>query len=142
MPALPPPVPACHAHVERGVLPPWARTGFSDPRPRMSHILGREGEITAILFGDPLYSPPAKTRANKVLWVSRRPVRPLSDLRIRARRLVGRRAVGRPVSRTVTGGPGPSYLDLPAPGCWRLALRWSGRTDSLDVRFTSLPGAR
>jgi hypothetical protein len=35
----------------------------------------------------------------------------------------------------VRGGPGPSGINLPAPGCWRLALRWSGRTDELDLQY-------
>ena len=129
------PAPACHSVVHKGVLPTWARTGFSDPRPRLPHVIGRSGEIAALVFGYPLRSPPVKDRSNKILWVSRRQVRALSDLRIRAQRMEGRRRVGRPVTRVVVGGPGPSGIDLPAPGCWRLTLRWSGRTDQLDLRY-------
>jgi hypothetical protein len=127
--------PACHSAVHHGVLPSWARTGFSDPRPRLPHVIGRSGEIAALVFGYPLRSPPGKDRANKILWVSRRAVKPLSDLRIRAQRMEGRRRVGRPVTRVVVGGPGPSGIDLPAAGCWRLTLRWSGRSDQLDLRY-------
>jgi hypothetical protein len=127
--------PACHSVVHHGVLPTWARTGFSDPRPRLPHVIGRSGEIAALVFGYPLRSPPGKDRANKILWVSRRAVKPLSDLRIRAQRMEGRRRVGRPVTRVVVGGPGPSGIDLPAAGCWRLTLRWSGRSDQLDLRY-------
>jgi hypothetical protein len=127
--------PACHSVVHHGVLPTWARTGFSAPRPRLPHVIGRSGEIAALVFGYPLRSPPLKDRGNKILWVSRRAVRPLSDLRIRAQRMDGRRRVGHPVTRVVVGGPGPSGIDLPAPGCWRLTLRWSGRTDQLDLRY-------
>jgi hypothetical protein len=126
---------ACHSSVRHGVLPSWARTGFSDPRPRLPHVIGRSGEIAALVFGYPLRSPPVKDRGNKILWVSRRAVKPLSDLRIRAQRMEGRRRVGRPVNRVVAGGPGPSGIDLPAPGCWRLTLRWSGRSDELDLRY-------
>jgi hypothetical protein len=126
---------ACHSAVHHGVLPTWARTGFSDPRPRLPHVIGRSGEIAALVFGYPLRSPPGKNRANKILWVSRRAVKPLSDLRIRAQRMEGRRRVGRPVTRVVVGGPGPSGIDLPVPGCWRLTLRWSGRSDQLDLRY-------
>ena len=43
------------------------------------------GAITAILFGDPLVAPPAKDRANKILWVARRPVNTPGALKIRAR---------------------------------------------------------
>ena len=83
--------PACHSAVRHGVLPIWARTGFSDPRPRLPHVIGRSGEIAALVFGYPLRSPPGRDRANKILWVSRRTVQPLSDLRIRAQRMEGRR---------------------------------------------------
>jgi hypothetical protein len=127
--------PVCHSVVHHGVLPTWARTGFSSPRPRLPHVIGRSGEIAALIFGYPLRSPAVKDRGNKILWVSRRTVRPLSDLRIRAQRMDGRRRVGRPVTRVVAGGPGPSGIDLPAPGCWRLTLRWSGRSDQLDLRY-------
>jgi hypothetical protein len=129
-----PSTPACHSPVHKGVLPSWARTGFSDPRPRLPHVVGRSGEIAALVFGYPLRSPPAKD-SNKILWVSRRDVKPLSDLRIHAQRMDGRRRVGRPVTRVVVGGPGPSGINLPAPGCWRLTLRWSGRTDELDLQY-------
>jgi hypothetical protein len=43
------------------------------------------------------------------------------------------------VSRTVLGGPGPSIINLPASGCWRLTLRWSGRVDSLDLDYAPNP---
>jgi hypothetical protein len=128
---------ACHAEVDRGALPEWARAGFSDPGAGMPHVVGRAGDIAAILFGDPLLSPPSTERANKILWASRPAQKPLSDLRIEAQRMDGRRAVGRPVSRTVTGGPGPSTVDLPAAGCWRLTLRWSGRSDELDLQYVT-----
>ncbi len=128
---------ACHSAMRHGVLPTWARTGFSDPRPRMPHVLGRSGEIAAIVFGYPLLSPPAKTRANKILWVSRRTPRRGGDLRIRAQRMRGTRPVGKHVVRVMRGGPGPSYLNLPVAGCWRLSLRWSGRSDELDLDYAA-----
>ena len=96
----------------------------------MPHVTGHSGRIVAILFGDPLVAPPSPDRSNKILWVSRDPVQPLSDLRIRAT------DGARTVSRVVQGGPGPSLVDLPA-GCWHLSLRWSGRSDSLDLRYRS-----
>jgi hypothetical protein len=118
---------ACGAPIQRGVLPEWARTGFSDPRPKMPHVLGRSGRILAILFGD-LVAPPAADRANKVLWVARDPLNGPADLKIRAER------PGQVLNRVVPGGPGPSLIDLPA-GCWRLTLRWADRTDVLELRY-------
>jgi hypothetical protein len=32
-------------------------------------------------------------------------------------------------------GPGPSYVDMPAPGCWTLHLSWGGHTDQLSLRY-------
>jgi hypothetical protein len=131
------PVP-CSSVVHEAVLPAWARGGFSDPRPVMPHALGRSGYIVAILWADrnPLVSPPLATRNNKILWVARLPWGGrLTNLWIRAQRMVGARSIGRPVSRIIRGGPGPSIVNLPAPGCWRLALRWSGRSDSIDLRY-------
>src|SRR3954471_24854639 len=114
--------------VDRGVLPSWARTGFSERAPKAPHVVGEEGRIAAIVFGDPLAAPPAKDRANKILWVSRDSQQPGSDLHIRA--VDGSRVV----NRVVEGGPGPSIVDLPA-GCWQLTLSWSGRTDTLALRY-------
>lgn len=127
----------CNPEVRHDVLPVWARSGFSDPRPRLPHVLGGSRNITAILFTYPLLSPPAKHHHNKILWISRVDTNSGSDLRIAAQRMTGKRPVGLPVARTVIGGPGPSIIDLPSPGCWRLTLRWSGHVDQLDLRYAA-----
>ena len=125
----------CRASVTVGVLPVWARGGFSNPNPRMPYVLGRAGKIAAILWAVPLRSPPPKDHNNKILWVSHAPPASGSDLRISARRMVGSEPSGSPVNRSVLGGPGPSIINLPSAGCWRLTLRWSGRVDTLDLRY-------
>jgi hypothetical protein len=125
----------CSPRLQTGVLPVWARTGFSDPKPRIAHVLGAHGRIVAILFGYPLHSPPLPRRNNKILWAARLPTTPGSDLFVDARKMVGSRPVGPVVVRRIRGGPGPSIVDLPAPGCWRLTLRWSGRVDTLDLAY-------
>ena len=115
--------------VDRGELPSWATTGFSDPHPSMPHVLGSGGQITAILFGDPLVAPPDKQRSNKILWVARKPINTPGALKIRAR------DGSRVVDRTLESGVGPSIVDLPA-GCWTLDLRWSdGGHDTLALRY-------
>jgi hypothetical protein len=123
----------CHAEVHLGALPSWARGGFSNPR--IPHVLGRSQRIVAVLFGYPLRSPPRRLRRNKILWVARE-TPDASALRIRAQRMSGFTPVGSPENRKVSGGPGPSTINLSVPGCWRLTLRWSGRTDSLDLDYT------
>ena len=134
-------VSACAPQVKIAVLPQWARGGFSDPKPRMSYELGRAGNIAALVWGFPLLSPPPRTHNNKILWVSRVATEPASNLRIAAQRMRGTQPVGAPVSRTVAGGPGPSIINLPASGCWRLTLHWSGRVDSLDLDYAANPDA-
>jgi hypothetical protein len=125
----------CRAEVSRAVLPVWARSGFSDPKPRLPHVLGRSGRIVAIAFGYPLRSPPAPGRNNKILWVPRNSLDTRAALWIRAQRMEGAHRIGMPVIRVVAGGPGPSIINLPKAGCWRLTLAWSGRTDTLDLAY-------
>lgn len=97
----------------------------------MPHVLGPAGSIVAILWArsDALHAPPLPDRANKILWVSR--VSASGPMTIRAT-LAGS-------TRTATvdlpGGPGPSYVDMPAPGCWTLHLSWGGHTDQLSLRY-------
>jgi hypothetical protein len=122
---------ACRSVVDTGVLPVWARGGFSDPKPRIPHVLGRSVRIVAILFAYPLLSPPPRHHNNKILWVARKADG--SALRLRAQRMIGSARVGAPVSRTITGGP--SIVNLPASGCWRVSLRWGSHTDSLDLGY-------
>ena len=126
---------ACASHVSFGVIPPWARGGFSEPKPRMPHAIGSRGRIAALLFGYPLRSPPGGRRANKILWVERQFSNDPTPLRVHAQRMHGGVAVGKPVTRIVSGGPGPSIINVPAPGCWRFTLTWSGRVDTLDLLY-------
>ena len=122
------PAPApCSARVDRGVLPKWARTGFSEPKPRVAHVIGRRGELAAILFGDPLTAPPRPDRSNKILWVARR-TPPPGPLRLSAE------SEGRTLTRVVENGPGPSGVDLPA-GCWRISASWPGGRDELELSY-------
>ena len=113
--------------VDRGVLPSWARTGFSEAQPKIPHVLGQQGRITAILFEDML----SGDREKKVLWVAREPWTGTTDLKISARD--GQDVV----QRTVAGGPGPSGLELPHSGCWHLTLHWADQEDTLALRYAA-----
>ena len=117
----------CGQTIERGVLPGWARTGFSEKQPRIAHVLGREGELAAILFGDPLTAPPSEKRSNKILWVARR-TPPPGPLELKATN------GSRTINRVIETGPGPSGVDLPA-GCWHIDARWPGGRDELDLTY-------
>lgn len=133
-------VASCQPMVTDAVLPAWARAGFSDPEPKARHVIGESGAIAAILFGPALFSPPDTEVSNKILWVSKEPAGETS-LVISAQRMDGSAKVGDPVERQVDGGPGPSTIDLPEAGCWRLTLSWSGRTDQLDLAYQGPAGA-
>ena len=129
---------SCAARVVDGVLPSWARAGFSEAKPRMRYELGTDHEIAAILWADPLLVPPSATYNNKILWVSHVSTNG-SPLLISAQRMNGSQPIGQAVRRHVTGGPGPSIINLPAAGCWRFNLRWSGHRDLLDVDYVANP---
>ena len=149
-PRPPGPPAACQAHVAPRLLPMWARAGFSSPRPLMPYVLGERGEIAAIQWADPLVSPPSARYNNKILWVSQAalvaPTRPRPpDQRPEA--LSARHARrARPSVPTVTSVTRPGHqppsagcdqLNLPSAGCWHLRLRWSGRSDTLDLRYAT-----
>ena len=109
------PASGCDGSVRTAPLPAWARTGFTPPDQATTYVEGAGGDIVGVLFGWPLMAPPTRDRQNKILWVAR--VSEGGDpLRIAAS-LVGSDAA---VVREVEGGPGPSVVDLPAAGCWRL----------------------
>ncbi|CUR60836.1 conserved hypothetical protein [metagenome] len=128
----------CVAKVPAAVLPSWATAGFTDPHPRIPYVLGDRGDIVAILFAQPLYSPPSDDHSNKILWVSRDAVDLGQTLTITARLVGGDDTSIGDVTREVSGGPGPSIIDLPAPGCWQLTLTWGTHTDTLALGY--LPG--
>jgi hypothetical protein len=70
----------------------------------------------------------ASDRENKVLWVSRIPQ--TTDLTIEAH------PVGSTEDVSLGAIPlGPSIVDVPHTGCWRLTLRRSGKVDTVDIRY-------
>ncbi|GAA1526086.1 hypothetical protein GCM10009827_048580 [Dactylosporangium maewongense] len=119
----------CGSPVDTGPLPEWARAGFTGDS-SMPHVLSDHGTIVAAMFGHPLAVTRPDGSSNKILWVAKDPTPP-GDLQIDATR-TGTQDV---VRRTVPGGPGPSIIDLPQPGCWRLTLTWPAHTDTLDLTY-------
>ncbi len=112
-----------------GPLPEWARGGFSPPDQPVAHLTSVEGHVVAVPFGWPLRSRQPEGRSNKVLWVA--DLSTGGPLVIQARREADTEAV----RREVTGGPGPSIIDLPGKGCWQLDLSWPGGEDRLYLRY-------
>ncbi|WP_433376077.1 hypothetical protein [Streptosporangium sp. CA-115845] len=127
-----PPAGACVSTVTRDALPTWARSGFSDDGSGVAHVFGEHGDIIAVLFSYPLVASTDPEVTNKILWVSRLPQQPMRPLSIKAT-LDGTTTS---VVREIDGGPGPSSVNLPKAGCWRLTLNWSGHSDAITLRFT------
>jgi len=118
----------CAADVAPAPLPGWARSGFSPPDQPVPFVLGERGTILGVLFGQPLSAPAAPDRGNKILWVTRDP-HPPGPLTITAA------LDGAVATLEVPEGPGPSLVDLPTPGCWRLTLAWPDHTDGVAIAY-------
>ena len=113
------------------LLPAWARSGFTAPY-RATYVTSARGDLIAVLFG-PLRAPQPEGSSNKVLWLSRRGV--TDPVRIDGR-LPGSSLTTRTV---LPDGLGPSTVDVPRPGCWRLSLAWPGDHDSIDLEYAAGP---
>jgi hypothetical protein len=114
--------------VSTATLPAWARTGFSTAGLHTPHVISDHGQMIGALFVQLRVHQPPGTN-NKILWVARDPG--FGPLRITAQL----EASGRTVARTIPDGPGPSIVDMPAAGCWRMTLRWSGHSDTIAFRY-------
>ena len=121
---------SCAHAVITSVLPSWARAGFTPDAYLQPHVTGTQDEIIGVLFANPLRSPPANGQQNKILWVAKD--HGAGSLKITAR-LAGSSRV---VTRIVADGPGPSIIDMPAPGCWQLTLTWSGHRDTVSLPYS------
>jgi hypothetical protein len=125
---------ACGPPVRTDALPVWAQAGFSNPQAGgVPWVMGSQGDIVAVLFGHPLSAPEAKDHSNKILWVASSEQDPMQPLVVDA----VKDGTTQVVRRTIANGPGPSYLDLPTPGCWHLDLSWDGgkQRDSLNLVY-------
>jgi hypothetical protein len=123
---------SCQAAVRHGPLPVWARTGFEPADQPVRYVIGERRTIVGVVFGYPLVAGTRQDgKGNKILWVGKSADG--TDLDITAR-LNGSDVE---VKRSVSGGPGPSLIDLPRPGCWTLDLSWGSGHDRMAVPYTS-----
>ena len=117
-----------------GRLPAW--TMSAHPPSGVPYALSTQGNVAAILFGNPLRSGHPTGHSNKILWIVREP-RNGQPLHVTAHPL----HLGSPSLRVVDvadSSPGeiyPSVLDVPTRGCWHLMLQWGGNRASLDLRY-------
>lgn len=123
---------SCLSSVKTTPLPVWARAGFTPPDQAIAHVTGSRGDIVGVLFVD-LHAPAVAGQGNKILWVARVAGGPGDpDLKIHAT-LNGSNVA---VDRVVTGGPGPSLVDVPQAGCWTFTLSWSGYREQVAVPYS------
>lgn len=129
---------SCVGAIETRPLPEWARSGFTPPEQAAPQLTGARKEIVGVVFGTALHSPPLTGLSNKILWIGTPDPATSSspdaspDLRINAT-LNGSDVT---VQREVSGGPGPSIIDMPRAGCWIFTLAWRGHRDQLAVPYS------
>ncbi len=127
--------PCAPAPIHHGAPPAWtAPVWSSSSGPLRVPFALTSGETAVAFFWARLRAGHPDNRANKVLWVVQAP-RDGHPLVIEASPAGthGRKVV---LEEEAASGPGeiyPSDVDLPTPGCWRLALRWGAHRASIDV---------
>src|SRR5579884_1033633 len=110
----------------RGPAP--ARTAQSNPPTdsALPYAVAADGIAIGFLFRYPLLAGHPTNPRNKILWIVRTPG---SGLVVRATPL---HAAAHAVTITLPDNTGaeiyPSYVDVPAAGCWHITLHWAGRT--------------
>jgi hypothetical protein len=110
-------------------LPVWARQGFhGPPYNAFPFVTTNRGDVVGVLFGYPLQAPPVNA-ANKILWVP-------NDLSA-GELTIDAHLVGRSETVDIDGisSFGPSYDDVPKPGCWRFTLHWKGQAETVDIVY-------
>jgi hypothetical protein len=129
----PPTVPAGGCPQPRpGRLPEWARAGFGSPDPGLPMTYSDKGLVLAIVFGTPLTAPPTAGHNNKILWAAK--VGGPGDFVIDAWPVNSPDSV---VRINAGPAPGPSIVDLPRAGCWRMKLSWGGYTDMITLPYVA-----
>jgi hypothetical protein len=125
-------------------LPIWARAGFSGDGSGVPWTLSAGGTVAAIVFGNPLNAPPSEDHNNKILWVVNGDVPVVVPSTGSAgggsqNLIIKGHLEGTDVTTTIDTGaaPGPSIVDMPAAGCWHLDLSWGGRSDSIDLKWST-----
>lgn len=116
---------ACNGNISTAALPTWARAGFGPDGLHTPHVFGAHRAIVGILFGELRAHQPAGTN-NKILWAARDGY---GNLQITAR------LEGSATTATRAVDLGPSIVDLPTAGCWRMTLTWSGHRDTIALRY-------
>jgi Protein of unknown function (DUF4232) len=129
--------PACAAP-STSAAPAWAST--ANPPQGVPHLESSDGNVLAYLFTDALRAGSARDQLtqNKILWIVRQP-RNGQPLRITAT-LPGSSEKPVRLSVPANSGPGeiyPSYVNVPKPGCWHVAVSWNAHESAVNLEFVA-----
>lgn len=123
------------APIHHGAAPDWTAPvwGSSSGPLEVPYALA-SGETALAFFWARLRAGHPDNPFNKVLWVvqASRKGHPLV-IEATSASSPGRTVVLREEADSGPGEIYPSYVDLPTPGCWRLALRWGTHRATIDV---------
>jgi hypothetical protein len=127
--------PACGTPLSRaGDAPNWTRS--ANPPTDVPHVLSRQRNVAAFVFGQPLQAHRSDGRTNKILWVVREP-RNGRPLRIAGRRARTRARIA-PIVLPAGSEPGeiyPSTVNVPRPGCWVFTLSWGPHRATIGLVY-------
>ncbi len=133
-------IPATCAAPSTATAPAWSLT--ANPPQGVPHLASSDGSVLAYLFADPLVAGSPTDKQNKILWIVRKP-RDGQPLKIAAT-LPGTNEKPVHLSSPADSGPGeiyPSYVNVPEPGCWHLALEWTGHRSAINLAYVAVATA-
>jgi hypothetical protein len=124
----------CGISVERRAPAAWAR--FGAPGGGTPHIAAGD-RVYGFFFTKQLLAGNPSNPHNKILWIVHdgSPTRTITVTATRRGTTATAHLVFRAVDRA--GRIYPSYVNLPAAGCWALELRWNGRSTSTAVQVVT-----
>lgn len=121
-------------------MPSWAHS--ANVTSAIPHLISPDGNVVAVVFGNPLRAGTPTDRSNKILWIVRQP-RDGQPLEITAT-LPGSHAKPVHFAFPANASPGEIYSstdDVPTPGCWQFALAWNGHRSAINLSYrTHAPG--
>jgi len=122
--------------VVQGAIPQWLDDAGGHNNPLgVPYAIAHPPLAAGFLFGDPLRAGHPENPANKILWVVRTPR--TGPLTIDGHPL----GAATPMIHEIlpdNSGPGeiyPSYVDVPAAGCWQLDLRWANSRAQVELGY-------
>jgi hypothetical protein len=122
---------ACDLSSSKEPLPAW--TDPARPPKGVPHLVSPDGNVVAVLFGEPLTAGRQTGHQNKILWIVRQP-RGGQPLQITAT-ANSAEVQTRIAPDSAPGEIYPSTINVPLPGCWHFTLAWNGHRSTIDIPY-------